>query len=130
MNADPLRVLIVDDDADTARMMKVLLKREGHEAKYAFDGSGAIEAATGFKPDAVLLDLTLPDMSGSEVAERLRGISKLSGCVLVAVSGYDAEKLGASSPFEHHFTKPVDHEALLNFLSGLRASRQPDAAPA
>jgi CheY-like chemotaxis protein len=73
----------------------------------------------------VLLDLTLPDMSGSEVAEQFKGIPELFGCILVAVTGYDAETLGTSSPFEHHFKKPVDHEALAELLSEIRVSPRP-----
>ena len=68
MNAAPLRILIVDDFADNARMLKVLLKNEGHEARIASDGPEAIAAANLQKPHVVLLDLTLPGMSGIEVA--------------------------------------------------------------
>jgi CheY-like chemotaxis protein len=130
MTTAPLRVLVVDDSVDTARMMKLLLKQQGHEATTAFDGTGAIEVARAFRPDAVLLDLTLPDMSGSEVAEQFKGIPELSGCILVAVTDYDAETLGTSSPFEHHFKKPVDHEALAEFLSEIRVSPRPSGQSA
>ena len=72
MNATPLRLLIVDDHADNARMLKVLLRKEGHEAAVVFDGPAAIAAANHHKPDVVLLDLSLPGMSGIEVAAELR----------------------------------------------------------
>ena len=120
MTNSPLRVLAVDDSVDTARMMKLLLKQGGHEARTAFDGEQAIVVALSFMPDAVLLDLSLPDMSGTEVAKRLKELPGLSACVLVAVTGYDAAALDSPTPFEHHFTKPVDHEALATFLSGIR----------
>ena len=69
MKAASLRILIVDDNADNARMLKVLLKGEGHEVRIAFDGPEAIEAAKLYKPDVVLLDLSLPSMSGVDVAD-------------------------------------------------------------
>jgi len=125
MKTAPLRILIVDDHADTARMLKVLLKCEGHEARTAFDGPGAIETARLHRPDVVLQDLTLPGMSGLEVAMELRSIPELSACVLVAVSGYGEERLPYPSPFDRHFTKPVHHDALLKYLSGLRARPKP-----
>src|SRR4051812_34367683 len=82
------RVLVVDDSVDTARMMKVLLKREGFDARTAYDGPQAIEVAADFLPDAVLLDLTLPGMSGHEVALELRRNEALAGVLIVAVSGH------------------------------------------
>ena len=125
MTTTTLRILVVDDNADTARMLKVLLRCEGHEARIAFDGPAAIEAATLFRPDVVLLDLTLPGMSGVEVAAKLRGLPELSACRLVAVTGYGEERLPSPSPFDHHFQKPVDHVALLGYLAGVAAARTP-----
>jgi two-component system, sensor histidine kinase len=126
MKTQPLRLLIVEDNLDTARMMKVLLKQEGHEARTASDGPEAIEIARLFRPHAVLLDLTLPGMSGSEVAGELRNLPELSGCVLIAISGWDAAML---APFDYHFTKPVDIVALLKLLSGLAAHPDPSPMP-
>jgi CheY-like chemotaxis protein len=115
----PLRILIVDDDVDTARMMKAILKLEGYEPALAFDGPEAIATARAFKPDAVLLDLTLPGMSGFEVAVALKRIPELAHCLLIAVSGQDAETI--ESPFDRYFQKPVDPEALVKLLDGLQA---------
>jgi CheY-like chemotaxis protein len=64
MNATPLRVLIVEDHADNARMLKVVVQKDGHEAGIVFDGPTAIAAAKLQKPDVVLLDLSLLGMSG------------------------------------------------------------------
>ena len=114
------RVLVVDDSVDTARMMKVLLKREGFEARTAFDGPQAIEAAAEFLPDAVLLDLTLPGMSGRDVALELRRNESLAGVLIVAISGH---ALVEPPPgFDHMMVKPFDHDALIKLLSG-RAGR-------
>jgi CheY-like chemotaxis protein len=121
MTNAPLRILVVDDNADTARMLRVLLKGEGHETWIALDGPEAIEAAKRHRPDVVLLDLTLPGMSGIEVAMELQCITELAACRLVAVSGYGEERLPCPSPFDHHFLKPVNPAVLLEYLSALRA---------
>lgn len=125
MTTSPLRILVVDDNADSARMLKVLLRCEGHEARIAFDGPSAIEAATLTVPDVVFLDLTLPGMSGVEVAAKLRVLPELSACRLVAVTGYGEERLRSPSPFDHHFQKPVDHAALLGYLVRIEAAQTP-----
>jgi CheY-like chemotaxis protein len=122
MVTTPVRILIVDDDFDTARMMKVLLKQEGYEVELAFDGREALATARVLKPDVVLLDLTLPGMSGSEVAARLKDIPELAGCLLIAVSGEGAEMVGLS--FDRYFQKPVDPEALLKLLGELAAAHK------
>lgn len=129
MTTTPLRILVVDDDADSARMLKVLLRCEGHEARIALDGPTAIEAARLYRPDAVLLDLTLPGMSGVEAAAGLRCISELSACLLVAVTGHDQERLPSPSPFDHHFVKPVNTVALLEYLSRSRSGSMPPPCP-
>jgi CheY-like chemotaxis protein len=119
-----MRVLVVDDSQDTARMMRVLLKGRGHEVKLAFAGREAIEVARGFRPDVVLLDLTLPGMSRAEVVEALRGTEGFEETTFVAVSGYDAD--GLSSVFDGYFVKPVDFDALQGFLARLASGgRQP-----
>jgi CheY-like chemotaxis protein len=130
MTTTSLQILVVDDNADAARMLNVLLRCEGHEARIAFDGPAAIEAATLFRPDVVLLDLTLPGMSGAEVATELRCLPELSACRLVAVTGHGEECLPSPSPFDHHFQKPVEHAALLGYLAGIEAARMPTFPPA
>jgi CheY-like chemotaxis protein len=117
MRVTPMKILVVDDCRDTARMMRVLLKRGGHEVGLAFDGPGALEAARSLPPDVVLLDVSLPGMSGPEVAEALRGAEGLERTAIVAISGYGADALPAV--FDGHFTKPVDHDALAAFLATL-----------
>jgi len=130
MPTAPLRVLIVDDSIDTARMLKILLTQEGFEACLAYSGLAALESARAFRPNAVLLDMTLPDMSGSDVARKLKGVPELGDCVLVAVSGHDIEMIDSPTIFDHYFKKPVDYEALVRLLAGLQSllasSAQPD----
>jgi CheY-like chemotaxis protein len=129
MRTTPLRILVVDDHADSAKMLKSLLRCEGHESLIAFDGPAAIEAAKLHRPDVVLLDLTLPGMSGIEVAAELRCLPELSACRVVAVTGYGEEHLPFPSPFDHHLVKPVNTTALLGYLSRLNVRPQPSPSP-
>jgi CheY-like chemotaxis protein len=125
----PLRILVVDDHADSARMLKVVLRCAGHEARIALDGPAAMAAAKLHRPDVVLLDLTLPGMSGVEVAAALRCLPELSACRLVAVTGHGEGHLPYPSPFDRHFLKPVDTDALLGYLSRLHARAEPSPGP-
>jgi CheY-like chemotaxis protein len=124
VNATPLRILIADDDADNARMMKILLRHEGHEAAMVFDGPAAIAAARLQKPDVVLLDLSLPGLSGIEVAEALRREPERSESVLVAITGHGPERVPSPSPFDRYFVKPLDFKSLLAYLSEVSAMRE------
>ena len=116
-------VLIVDDSEDTARMMRLLLKRAGYAPIVAHDGPEAIAAAEAQRPSVVLLDLSLPTMSGQAVAEAIRARPHLDGVALVAVSGFPPDGPPAATPFAHHLIKPVDPDALLTILARLVAAR-------
>ena len=122
------RVLIVDDNRDSARLMEVLLTIEGYEAWTTHDGPEAIEAAKARQPQVVLLDLGLPTMGGVEVAEALRCVPELSGCHIVAVSGYGGDSIPHPSPFDCHMIKPVDPKALIDLMAKL-TGRAADANP-
>jgi PAS domain S-box-containing protein len=114
------RILVVDDNADTARGMARLLKLLGHEVRVAHDGPGAIEAALEFRPEFVLLDIGLPGMDGYEVASRLKREGSFQDAIIIAVSGYGQDhdrRRSKEAGFDHHLVKPVDHEALLTLLS-------------
>jgi CheY-like chemotaxis protein len=122
MNPRPLRILIVDDNVDNARMLRVLLKMAGHQAGIVFDGPAAIAAANLEDPDVVLLDLSLPGMSGIEVAAELRRNPERAECALVAISGHSMERLPSPSPFDRYFAKPLAFEPLRAYLSELQES--------
>jgi signal transduction histidine kinase/DNA-binding response OmpR family regulator len=116
------RVLVVDDNVDAADSLAVLLRLAGHTVRLAHDGPGAMEAAQGFHPDAVLLDLGLPGFDGYEVARRLRAQPEFKDVLLVAVSGYGQEEdriRSRQSGFNHHLTKPVDFDLLAQVISSL-----------
>jgi CheY-like chemotaxis protein len=115
-----VRILVVDDNVDTARGMSRLLRLIGHEVATAHSGHEAIEAARAHRPEFVLLDIGLPGMNGYEVASKLRQEECCKTAVIVAVSGYGQEedrRRSRDAGFDHHLTKPLDHDALLALLS-------------
>lgn len=106
-----LRVLVVDDMRDATHMLRVLLTRDGHVVQTASDGPSALAAAINFRPEVVLLDISLPGMSGLEVAKRIRQQSTLKDIVLIAMTGYgdDADRRRSmEAGFDHHLVKPAD----------------------
>ncbi len=118
--AGPMRrVLVVDDNVDSARGTALILSRNGHEVRVAYDGPGAVAAAQEFLPEFVLLDIGLPGMDGYEVARHLREDANLAGLTLVAVSGYGQEsdrRRSQEAGFDQHLVKPVDPGVLLGLL--------------
>jgi signal transduction histidine kinase len=115
-----LRLMVVDDQVDGAQTLALLLGMMGHEVRVAHNGPEALEAAAGFRPEVVLLDIGLPGgMDGYEVARRLRVQPGLESTVLVALTGHGgATDRGRAreAGFSDYFVKPVDVEALGRFL--------------
>jgi CheY-like chemotaxis protein len=109
------RVLVVDDCVDTTKMMRLLLRYRGYSVRTAHDGTEALRVAEEFTPTAILLDLSLPDMTGEDVAAQLRRNQTLADALIVAISGYGDE--GVPAGFDRRLVKPVDHDALLKMLS-------------
>jgi len=119
-----LRILIVDDNRDSAESLGMLLKLAGHFVRIAFDGPAAIESARAFQPRIMLLDIEMPDMSGYEVARRIRELPSTKNVSLVAMTGYasDADRRRCrDAGFDHHLVKPVDLEALQRLLASLKS---------
>ena len=106
------RVLIVEDHADSALALSMLLRRAGHEVATAHDGETALSTATTFLPNAVLLDLQLPDIDGRSVASTLRSGSKLAERgIIIALSGLRGAEPG-DALFDYYLEKPLDFERL------------------
>ncbi len=113
------RILVVDDNADSANGLARLLKLLGHHVHTAHDGLDAISIARTYRPDVVLLDIGLPDMDGYEVARRLRKQETCKDSIIVAISGYgqaEDRRRGREAGFNHHLVKPVDQDVLLTLL--------------
>lgn len=113
------RILIVDDNTDSARSMAILQTRRGHVTRIAFTGPDALAVAAEFLPEVVLLDIGLPGMDGFEVARRLRAMPALAGTLIIAMTGYASpEDLIAAKQagFDEHLVKPVDLDTLRGWL--------------
>ena len=123
----PLRVLLADDDHDGARTLTALLELEGFEVRTVHGGQEALDAARELKPDAVLLDIGMPKISGYEAARRLRQRYGDDCPVLVAVTGWKQASdriLASLAGFDHHVAKPYDPSVLISLLSKIpRAAR-------
>jgi PAS domain S-box-containing protein len=113
------RILVVDDNTDSARSMAVLQTRRGHLTRTAFDGADALAVAAEFLPEVVLLDIGLPGMDGYEVARHLRKMPALAGVLLIAMTGYaspEDRRVAKEAGFDEHLAKPVDLDTLREWL--------------
>jgi two-component system CheB/CheR fusion protein len=120
-------VLVVDDNRDAADTLADLISLWGHEVRCAYEGAGGLQAAGEYRPDVILLDISMPGMSGYDVARALRRHAHLDRTLLVALTGYGQEedrRRALEAGFDHHLTKPVDPELLRRFLD------QPERAEA
>lgn len=112
------KILVVDDNRAMAQGLAMLLSSMHHEVRVAYDGEGALKEIETFRPDAIVLDIGLPDMNGYEVAKRLRdaGFTDL----LLALTGFgqpEDKAKAREAGFDHHFTKPISAAELSAVLS-------------
>lgn len=116
------RILVVDDNSDAADSLAMLLRLEGHEVETAYTATRALEAVECKKSEAVLLDIGLPQMSGYEIARRLRADPSTVEIHLIALSGYgqkhDRER-SAGAQFDAHLVKPAGIEPIKQILTSL-----------
>lgn len=115
------RILLVEDNVDSAEMLSVMLSLHGFTTNVAHDGEEALQVAARFAPHIVCCDIGLPRMDGYEVARRMRGLLPPEA-ILIAISGYGQEHdraRSADAGFDHHLTKPVEPAVLLALLDGL-----------
>jgi len=119
------RILVIEDNADSREMMRILLETSGHEIHEAADGVTGVEKAVQLEPETVLIDIGLPGIDGYEVARQIR--SKLRDrSRLIALSGYGREKArqqAFQAGFDDHLLKPVDPTRLLAVLRAPRTRR-------
>ncbi len=119
-----LRILVVDDNRDSAESSAMLLKIMGNHVQMAHDGEEAVAAARRFRPHVVLCDIGLPKLSGYEVCRQIRAQAWAEKAILIAVTGWGQDgdrRQSAEAGFDHHMVKPVDPEALMTLLAGLDA---------
>ena len=120
-----IRVLVVDDNVDSADSLAKLLGMLGYETRVAHDGHEAVRVAQSFRPRVSLLDIGLPGLSGHEVARRIRALDGGDRMLLVALSGWgqeDDRKRSREAGFDHHFVKPVDIEVLTELLAAIETA--------
>jgi signal transduction histidine kinase len=118
----PLRVLIVDDNADGADSLAIILRIVGNDTRTAYDGQEGVELAEAFRPDVVLFDIGMPKLNGYEACRRVRERPWASSVVLIAVTGWGQEEdrqRSRDAGFDHHMVKPVDPNALMKLLAEL-----------
>mgnify|MGYP003576701558 CR=1 FL=1 len=119
------RILIVDDNRDSAESMAMLQELNGHDTRVAHHGTDALEIAADFRPEVVLLDIGLPGMDGFEVARRMRTSPETGSAFLIALTGYgsdDDRKRATDAGFDEHLVKPADLKLLAKWLEDLSGS--------
>jgi PAS domain S-box-containing protein len=114
------RILVVDDNIDSAESLGLLLRTMGHEVQTAHDGPSALKTAKSFRPEVVLMDIGLPGMSGHDVGRKLRDMSETKDSLLIAQTGWGQDedrRRSTEAGFDFHFVKPVDPQALQELLA-------------
>ncbi len=117
-----MRVLVVDDNMDTAESMALLVRGLGHEVDFATSGRVALQVARAFRPNIVFLDLGLPDVDGCELASQLRGEAHASSTRIITVTGsgrLDDRERALRSGCDDYVVKPLD----VGFLTSLLGNR-------
>jgi CheY-like chemotaxis protein len=120
--AKPLRILVVDDNLDSADSLGLLMKLLGNEVEIVHDGLAAVAAAYEFKPRVVLLDIGLPGLNGYEAAKMIRQQPSGKLAILIAVTGWGEDidrQRSKAAGFDHHLVKPLDPDLLTSLLEQL-----------
>jgi len=107
----PRRIVVADDNEDSAQSFAMLLSFSGHEVRVAHDGEEALDAVRSFRPDVAFLDIGMPRLSGYEVAEAVRAEPWGRDIKLIAVTGWgqaDDKVRARSAGFDQHLVKPID----------------------
>lgn len=116
----PLRIIVADDESDSVTTLKLLLNDEGHDVIGLSKGAEVLPTVAQFDPDAVLLDIAMPDRSGYEVAKEIRARYGEVRPLLIAISGRYKQTsdrmLGQIVGFDHYLTKPYEPSSLLKLL--------------
>jgi len=128
--AGKCELIVADDNADALQSLATLLELDGHTVRVASDGHAALALAQQKMPDVMLLDIGMPGLNGYDLASRVRQLDGGESVMLIALTGWGqpADRARASAAgFDHHLTKPIDHDELARLLSDLcrRTSRRP-----
>ena len=128
------RILIADDERDTASMLAAILRDEGHEAHIVLRGDEVLEIDRLVRPDVVILDVNMPGMSGFAVAREIRSRRGITAPLLIAISGKwtrkEDQQLGESAGFDHYLLKPCEPAEVVRLLAAFQAgASNKSAAP-
>jgi CheY-like chemotaxis protein len=127
----PRRILLVDDNRDAGETLGALLSELGATVSFADSGPAALEILGTFQPDAVLLDIGMPEMDGYEVARRIRATPDRGRVLLIALTGWGQEddlRRSRAAGFDHHLVKPPDVDTLRDLLMARSASDRLDGS--
>ncbi|MBV0881529.1 PAS domain S-box protein [Noviherbaspirillum sp. L7-7A] len=119
ISSSSLKILVVDDNADAATLLSMLLEASGHQVLVENGARSALERASIERPDVCVLDIGLPDMNGNELAQHLRAMPEAAETLLIALTGYGQEedkKATLAAGFDYHLVKPVDFKTLFSIL--------------
>jgi signal transduction histidine kinase/ActR/RegA family two-component response regulator len=122
----PFRILVVDDNVDSAESLATVLRLSGHEVRTAHTGIQGLEAAREINPEVVLLDIGLPMMDGYEVARSIRADDYCRDALVIAMTGYGSDedrRRSKEAGFDHHLVKPLDPNVVKRLLAEQAASR-------
>jgi two-component system, OmpR family, response regulator len=121
----PLRVLIADDDRDTAMTLAMVLRDEGHEVHTTLRGDEVLDSCRLLRPDVVIIDINMPGMSGYAVARELRERHGTLAPLMIAISGVwtrSSDRLvGTAVGFDHYLLKPCEPKEVLRLIEPLRS---------
>jgi len=115
-----LRILVVDDNRDSANSLALMLRLMGGDTRTAYDGEAAVVAAAEFKPDVIVLDIGLPKLNGYDACRRIRALPGANRVLIIAQTGWgqeDDRQRTHEAGFDHHMIKPVDHAVLMKLLA-------------
>jgi CheY-like chemotaxis protein len=122
-----IRVLVVDDNQDSADLLAMLGEAHGFVCRSCYSGLAALGVAQDWRPDVILLDLGMPEVSGYEIASAIRTDDDLSSVVLVAVTGWGQvrdRRRTAEAGFDAHFTKPYEANELFETVRRIHAEKR------
>jgi len=117
---EKLRVMVVDDNADSADVVAILLHSFGHDVKVEYGAVSALASVTQYEPHLLLLDIGMPEIDGFELVRRMRVIPELASSMFVAISGYcdqDSRDAARAAGFHRFLSKPFDVTALLELIA-------------
>lgn len=122
-NTDRRRVLIVDDNPDAATTLSLLLRTVGHQVEIAYDASSGFSLASAHLPDVAIIDLVLPQESGTQLARRMRALQGGEAVNLIALTGLNMHSSEVEAAgFNHYLLKPASLEALKQAMESRRPS--------